>query len=213
MADSREPKKETVRITLPPRVPPNPAEAASNRRDTVRINLPSRPPANGIAPKTPTFVPTPASAIPPIPPRPPVSPPPSPLPPAPANPVSAPTFLPPQSPASSVPRPPSSASVPLAAAKPAAMPTTETQPVSPGPKKETARITVLPDPPKSSGAVQMKKTQPLISMPAATAPVTPVTMAPKEAIVKVDAIPMPLCWILLGASAVILLIQIWNYLS
>jgi hypothetical protein len=93
------------------------------------------------------------------------------------------------------------------------MPATETGSVSPGPKKETARITVMPDPPKSSGSVQMKKTQPLVSMPAASAPVTPVTVASKAATPKVDAIPMPLCWTLLGASAVILLIQIWNYLS
>jgi len=36
---------------------------------------------------------------------------------------------------------------------------------SPGPKKETARIAVLPDPrPTASPAVQMKKTQPLITM-------------------------------------------------
>ena len=90
------------------------------------------------------------------------------------------------------------------------MPATETELVSPGPKKETARIPVLPDPPKVSGSVQMKKTQPLISMPAA---VIPVTVAPKEATPKVAAISMPLCWALLGTSAAILLIQIWNYLS
>jgi len=46
-----------------------------------------------------------------------------------------------------------------------------------------------------------------------TAPVTPVNLAPKEALPKVDAISMPLCWALLGTSAAILLIQIWNYLS
>ena len=95
----------------------------------------------------------------------------------------------------------------------AGMPAPETELVFPGPKKETACITVLADPPKVSGSLQMKKTQPLISMPAAPAPVTPVNVAPKEAARKVDAISMPLCWALLGASAAILLIQIWNYLS
>jgi hypothetical protein len=29
----------------------------------------------------------------------------------------------------------------------------------------------------------------------------------------VDAIPMPLCWTLLGVSTVILIIQIWTYFS
>lgn len=214
MADSPEPKKQTVRITLPPRVSPNPTEAAANRRDTVRINLPSRPPANGIVPNRPASA-SPPATNPTLPasPRPPVAQPPTP----PAPPVTAPTFLPLQSTPASTPRPPSSASVPFSAAKAAvqatAMPATETGSVSPGPKKETARITVLSDPPKASGSVQMKKTQPLISVPEVKAPVAPVTVAPKEAIVRIGPIPMPLCWTLLGASAVILLIQIWNYLS
>jgi hypothetical protein len=43
MSEPNEPKKETVRITLPPRAPAKPAEA----RETVRINLPPRPPSNG----------------------------------------------------------------------------------------------------------------------------------------------------------------------
>jgi hypothetical protein len=49
MADLTEPKKETVRITLPPQ----PEVQAPKGRDTVRINLPSRPPTNGPAPATP----------------------------------------------------------------------------------------------------------------------------------------------------------------
>jgi hypothetical protein len=160
MADPTEPKKETVHITLPLRVTPNPAEAAA----------------------------------------------------APPRPVSPPTFLPPpvsSSSAASAPRPPFAPSAPFAAGMPAA----ETELISPGPKKETARINVPADPPKVSGSVQMKKTQSLISRPAPPAPVTPFTVAPKEAAPKVDAISMPLCWALLGTSAAILLIQIWNYLS
>jgi hypothetical protein len=92
---------------------------------------------------------------------------------------------------------------------------------APGPKKETARITVLPDPPaKPLGAVQMKKTQPLSTMPEPVKPITPIKVAPPPApptIVSaepaVDSIPMALCWGLLGISAIVLLVQIWNYFS
>jgi hypothetical protein len=84
---------------------------------------------------------------------------------------------------------------------------------SPGPKKETARIGVLPDPhPKASPAVQMMKTQPLITVPEITSKSAPLTVATKDTSATVDAIPMPLCWTLLGVSTVILIIQIWNYL-
>ena len=69
---------------------------------------------------------------------------------------------------------------------------------SAGPIKETVRIPLH--------AVQMKKTQPLVDMPE-TAPATPaVAVAPME------RNPMPLLWLLLGVSAVILIIQIWTYL-
>jgi hypothetical protein len=205
MADPKEPKKETVRITLPPRVTPSPAEAAGNTRDTVKINLPSRPPANSMEPNR--HAPAAPSPAPPGSPRLPVS-----QPSAPPKPVAPRPFLPPpisSSSATSAPRSSFAPSAPFAAG----MPAMETELVSSGPKKETARMTILPDPPKVSGSVQMKKTQPLINMPAATAPVTPVNVAPKEAAPKVDAISMPLCWALLGTSAAILLIQIWNYLS
>jgi hypothetical protein len=91
-------------------------------------------------------------------------------------------------------------------------------PPSASPKKETARITVLPDPP-SKPAVQMKKTQPLIDLPATQAPSPTVTVAPAPVPAPptprlgVDEIPVPLCWALLAVSAAILIIQIWNYLS
>jgi hypothetical protein len=79
------------------------------------------------------------------------------------------------------------------------------------PKKETARITVLPDPP-AKPAVQMKKTQPLIDLPAIETPSTTVTVTPQPQL-RIDRIPMPLCWTLLAVSATILILQIWNYLS
>jgi hypothetical protein len=69
---------------------------------------------------------------------------------------------------------------------------------------------VLPDPAaKPAPAVQMKKTQPLITMPEPASQSTPLTVATTETVA--DRIPMPLCWTLLGVSAVILIVQIWNY--
>src|SRR5438093_1383228 len=94
----------------------------------------------------------------------------------------------------------------------AAMPAPRT---TPAPKKETARITVLPDPP-AKPAVQMKKTQPLIDLPAIEKPIAPVTVAPAsqpESRSRIEQMPMPLCWALFGTSVAILILQIWNYLS
>ena len=71
------------------------------------------------------------------------------------------------------------------------------------PKKETVRITVSP-PPSS------------IDVPAMETPATAVTATPQPAPnpqLQIDHIPMPLCWTLLAVSAVILILQIWNYAS
>ena len=162
MAESNDPKKETVRIMVSPSKPP---AASAPGRQTVRIQLPTRPPPN---------------------------PPPAPEPPSPVR------------------------------AAAAVMPTPMT---THSPKKETARITVLPDPP-AKPAVEMKKTQALIDLPKVETPVTKVTVAPAsrpapapspipvpEPQMGIDDLPMPLCWGLLGASAAILILQIWNYLS
>jgi hypothetical protein len=83
------------------------------------------------------------------------------------------------------------------------------------PKKETARITVLPDP-QPKPAVQMKKTQSLIDLPAMETPATTITLTPEPAPkpqLRIDQIPMPLCWALLASSAATLILQIWNYVS
>jgi hypothetical protein len=80
--------------------------------------------------------------------------------------------------------------------------------LSSGPKNETARIARMPDlPSKPLPTVQMKKTQPLIAMPHAAPQSASIAIAPaaKSA--------MSLCWVLLGVSAIILIIQIWTYLS
>lgn len=185
MAEPSEPKKETVRIA----VTPPPTKEATEGRDTVRITLPTRPPAS---PPLPAPAP-PGAGVP----RPPVA---KPLiPPAPSRPVQPPRFVPPP------PPPPPTSGVPVSRPVPSPMPAV-------GPKKETARITLLPDPPAPTG-VQMKKTQPLIDMPSmAPPPMTPVAVA-SEPTPVVSAIPMALCWGLLGVSAAILLIQILNYIS
>jgi hypothetical protein len=65
--------------------------------------------------------------------------------------------------------------------------------------KETVRIPVR--------TVQMKKTQPLIPMPEKA------SRGPSIAVAPAEKTPMPLLWLLLGVSALILIIQIWTYLS
>jgi hypothetical protein len=72
----------------------------------------------------------------------------------------------------------------------------------------------MPEPPsKPLPTVQMKKTQPLIAMPQTAPQSASIALAPEERSTIVDAIQMPICWGLLGISAIILIIQIWTYLS
>jgi len=83
--------------------------------------------------------------------------------------------------------------------------------IAPELKKETARIPLTPEPPsKPLPTVQMKKTQPLGAMPEAAARGASISVASGE---KGTTIRMPLCWTLLGVSAIILIIQIWIYFS
>jgi hypothetical protein len=125
------------------------------------------------------------------------------IPPAPDRPIQPPKFVPP--PITNSGQPASTA---------AAVPASVNSPL-PGPKKETARITVLPDPPPAPASVQMKKTQPLIDMPVAAIPVAgnPITITPDPVRLADDGLPITLCWGLVGVSAVVLLIQILNYIS
>ena len=78
-------------------------------------------------------------------------------------------------------------------------------PISPrsGPKQETVRIPVTPEPLRSS----QKKTQPLIAMPNVVSQNPPIAVAP------VEKSSMRLYWLLLAMSALILIIQIWTYFS
>jgi hypothetical protein len=72
----------------------------------------------------------------------------------------------------------------------------------------------MPNPPAKAPAVEMKKTQPLVTMPQSapqTAPLT--TVAPAAGETFIDESPMSFCWAVLGIATVILLIQIWNYFA
>ena len=184
MTDPNEPKKETVRIELPPQPAAKPPDPNTKSRETVRIQVPLRqssdkPPVG--APAEPPPISKPAAPN-----------------------VTSPQFFEP-------PPPPSPASPP----KPPAVSTPVLTPVTPapgspssGPRKETARIPLMPDPrSKPLPTVQMKKTQPLIAMPLAAPQSAAIAVAPAEKSAS------PLCWVLLGVSVVILIIQIRTYFS
>ena len=64
----------------------------------------------------------------------------------------------------------------------------------PGPRKETARLNLLPE-----------------LSAAATLPSAPIMAATSNGLEAFDSIPRWFCWSLLGISALIFLIQIWNY--
>jgi hypothetical protein len=76
-------------------------------------------------------------------------------------------------------------------------------PPSLGPKKETVRIPLMPEP---LGSAQ-KKTQPLMAMP------NVIPQNPPIAVAHIEKRPMLVYWMLLGMSALILIIQIWTYFS
>jgi len=74
---------------------------------------------------------------------------------------------------------------------------------APGPKEETVRIRLTPEPLHSS----QRKTQPLIAVPPVAPQNSPIAVAPA------GKSSMLLYWVLLGVSALILIIQIWIYFS
>lgn len=225
MSDSNEPKKETVRITLPPPESAQPgaerqteidspgASATETEPDRATVSPvspalkpavrppsfnspPLRPSAPAVdpagAPLSPPVVPSKTSetadaapAFPAMPPRPRVLPPP-------------PQTLPPAPPQSSA----AAGLVNYSASASQAEP-----------KKETARLKNRPEKtPPSALTVKMTKTQPLMTAPAAQIHSAPVNVLPKSAS-GFDAIPLPICWVIFGISAITLLIQIWNYLA
>jgi hypothetical protein len=83
---------------------------------------------------------------------------------------------------------------------------------TPGPKKETARIGLLAAAAAKAGApVEMKKTQPLVTMPSASKQTAHLSVTPTAAQLIASDGSMAFYWALLGISTVILIIQIWNY--
>ena len=97
---------------------------------------------------------------------------------------------------------------------PAAKPPTASRPLSgsvrpppipgaSGPKRETVRIPLTPEPLRSA----QKKTQPLIAMPNVVPQNLPIAVAPAE------KSSMLVYWMLVAISALILIIQIWTYFS
>ena len=158
------------------------AEPDQPKKETVRIVLPhppvTPPPAPSVKPRETVRIQLPVretgSA------------------PVPSSPQSAPEdisstnfFPPPKPPASS--RPLSAPSIPP----------------SLGPKKETVRIPLTPEPLRSA----QKKTQPLMAMPDVIPQNPPIAVAP------VEKSSMLMYWMLLAMSALILIIQIWTYFS
>jgi hypothetical protein len=97
-----------------------------------------------------------------------------------------------------VPSSPPSATRPLSAPvrPPSIPPSTE-------PKKETARIPLMSEPLRSG----QKKTQPLMAMPDV------IPQNPAIAVAPVEKSSMLMYWMLLGMSALILVIEIWTYFS
>ena len=90
-------------------------------------------------------------------------------------------------------------------------------PPSSEPKKETARIPLMSEPLRSA----QKKTQPLMAMPNVAQKKTQPLMAmpdvipqnPPIAVAPVEKSSMLMYWMLLGMSALILVIEIWTYFS
>jgi hypothetical protein len=207
-----EPKKETVPTALPPKADQASAPQNAPKRDTTRIVLPSRTPPVPVRRSPPTFTPSSSTAgstaEPPVISlrRPPVSPP--------SVSTSSPLLQPLPKPAGPAATPESSTATP---ATPGPEGRNENGPaiqsassLQPGPKKETARILILPRPAATLPSVNMTKTQPLLVRPATTMQPAPVvvTSRPLDAF---ELIPRSFCWTLLGISALIFLIQIWNY--
>ncbi len=227
MADLNEPKKETVRITLPPESSRPPAAVLEDGKP--RINLPNRfpglpgagkPSASSLRPPSAGPVrPPPPSAVAPKPlpsnsglrpPAPPMARPPAPTPGA-VRPARSSMPTPAQSPLTSgtkMPEVPSLTKTP---------PPGRPLPASPaklenhsatlsGPRKETARIADS----SMKATVRLSSVQPLLSPPDLRHPPVVANSQPAR---LVDSVPTSLCWGLLAASTLALLTQLWTYLS
>jgi hypothetical protein len=208
MADLNEPKKETVRISLPPQsTPPSPL---AGEKEPARIILPNRPPARPAASDPATADLRPPASAPVRPPSPGVAPKPMP------SSSGAPS---PQSPTLPLARPPASLpsaglKLPLTSAPPNPFPTinspVENRGAAPaGLRKETARTADSP----MKATVKLGSLQPagVTSGPVLRTGPTAVANPPPQGLV--ESIPAQLCWALLAVSALTLIIQLWTYFS
>jgi hypothetical protein len=162
------------------------AEPDQPKKETVRIQVPLPPPTK---PPEPTVNPRETVRI-QLPVRETGGPPTASSPQSAPEDISSTNFLPPANP------PPGSRPSPASARPPPA-------PAPSGPKRETVRIPLMPEPLRSA----QKKTQPLIAMPDV------VPQDPPIAVASVEKSSMLLYWMLLGISALILILQIWTYFS
>lgn len=162
------------------------AEPDQPKKETVRIQLPvpppTKPPEPSVKPRETVRIQLPVRETGNAP--------------VPSSPQSAPedisstNFFP-------APKPPAATRPLSASVRPPSIPPTL------GPKKETVRIPLMPEPLRSA----QKKTQPLIAMPNVIPQNPPIAVAP------VEKSSMLMYWMLLVMSALILIIQIWAYFS
>jgi hypothetical protein len=162
------------------------AEPDQPKKETVRIQLPVPPP---VKPAEPSVKPHETVRI-QLPVRETGSPPVPSSPQSPSEDISSTNFFPP-------PKPPTVSRPLTGSVRPPPIPPAT------GPKRETVRIPLTPDPLRSA----QKKTQPLIAMPNVVPQNLPIAVAPAE------KSSMLVYWMLLGISALILIIQIWTYFS
>jgi hypothetical protein len=207
MPEPKQPKKETVRIALPS----TRVEAPGADDDTAGIDFPARnreAEAPELSPFRSSALSQPAAQsrrI--VPPPPPVAGPKYASATASVPQISPPVSAPPTPVAKTpMPGPPAAGATVMEAAMPDLA-----GPTSGAPKKETSRINLVPDSPKSA---DMRKTQPLVTLtdtPVRPPPPLNITSAARPS--SISSIPMGLCWALVAVSALILLIEIWNYIS
>src|SRR2546430_1945310 len=111
-------------------------------------------------------------------------------------------------------RPPVRPAPPPGAPPPPPRPAASVPSAGPELKKETARVGAAPLPEvKPATPVQMKKTQPLVTMPEVTAPPSVPLTVTSEPLPAVEPIPPPPFLGVVGVSAAVFMFQIWNYFS
>lgn len=206
-----EPKKETVRIVLPPRREGQPL--ASTPRESAMINLPPKPVP---APPSAPAVPPPSSVSAPSVPPPSIPTPPSNLQPPSAPGIPKPPSFPGVAPkppgAPAVPKPvsvPSSAEVAPAVPKPASVGPAPVA-VKPQAKKETAKVASTPGlAPKPQATVRLQPRPAPSQAASATFKVQSSQIAPVAETLEEEEIPMNLAVAALVTAAIALLVQVW----